>query len=134
MSLLDVNYFAVVIGVILNIIIGAFWYSPKFLGIPWAKAHNFDLETLKPTPFHYVGAIIVGFILAWTLAAFISALHAHTAVEGMKVAFFAWLGFIATTHFSGVIWAKKPLNAYFIDVGGLLVSMILMGAIFGAWS
>jgi Protein of unknown function (DUF1761) len=130
--LMDVNFLTILLATALNVILGAIWYSPRFLGTMWSKAHNLNVREVK-TPMHYIGAILVAFVTAWILSAFISSLNIDTGLEGMKVAFFAWLGFIATTHFSGVLWAKKHLDAYLIDVGFLLVSMLIMGAIFGYW-
>ncbi len=133
MFLTDVNFLAVIVAAILNGFVGYFWYSPMLLGDFWVKAHKFDVAELKATPMHIAGALLVGFIVAWVLCATIHSLHVDSALGGVKVAFFVWLGFVATTQFSGVIWAKKPLKAYGVDVGFFLVSMCAMGAIFGAW-
>jgi hypothetical protein len=133
MSLTDVNFVAVIIGAIINIAIGMFWYSPALFGKEWAEAHGFKLDHLRPTPPHYVGAIIVSLIIAWALALLINYLQITTVSEGMKLAALVWFGFVATTHFSGVIWAQKPIKSYLIDTGCLLVTMLIMGAIFAVW-
>lgn len=117
----------------LNIGLGMLWYSPALFGTLWAKAHRFDQSSLKPTALHYIGAIIVSFA---TVAVFYGLLHWFNLTqisEGIKFAFWLWLGFIATTHFSGVIWAQKPLTAYLIDTAFQFVSFIMMGAILSYW-
>lgn len=131
MSTADV--IAIIVVTILNIILGMLWYSPKFLGTIWAKAHNFDLSKLHAGPMHYVGAILVSLLTACVFFALIYWFDVTTIQEGVGLAFFIWLGFIVTTHFSGVLWAQKPLTAYFIDTGFQLISMLMMGAILSVW-
>jgi hypothetical protein len=53
--------------------------------------------------------------------------------EGLLVAFLIWLGFIVTTQYSAVIWAKKPLNVFLCDIGCELLSLLAMGAILSLW-
>lgn len=132
--LIELNYLAILVAAISNMIIGSIWYAPPVLGNLWAEAHKFRLEDLKPTPLHYVQAFIVSFIIAWALGALLKWFDVTSLKEGLGVSFLIWLGFIATTHFSGVIWAKKPLKAYLIDVSFHLLSIIVMGIILVSWS
>lgn len=131
MSLTD--FVAVIVVTILNNTLAMAWYSPKFLGTLWAKEHQFDLETLKPTALHFAGAILVSFLTAFVFSLIINWVGVATSWEGILLAFLIWLGFVVTTHFSGVIWAKKPLKVYLIDTGFQLVSLLMMGAILGYW-
>ena len=133
MSFSEVNIYAIIAATIVNIILGMFWYSPKFLGTLWAQEHQFDLAKLQATPLHYVGAILVSLVTASVFSLLIHGFHVFTLGEGLKFGFFIWLGFIATTHFSGVIWAGKPWKSYLIDVGFQFVSLLLMGAILSIW-
>lgn len=134
MSLSDINFFAILVIIIFNMILGMLWYSPKVFGTVWAREHNFSLTDLKATPWHYVGAILVSFVIAFVFAVVVNWLDIFTLRDGLKLGFTLWLGFIATTHFSGVLWAKKPLKVYFIDAGFQLISMLFMGAILTVWS
>ncbi|MEC7840530.1 MAG: DUF1761 domain-containing protein [Chlamydiota bacterium] len=130
-ELFQTNYLAVFIAAIVNMVIGATWYGPKFLGDKWLEVHAFDRENLKAGPLSYLGAFIIGLIIATVFGAFLSFFKVTSIIGAMCFAFFIWLGFIATTQFSGVIWAKKPVGAYCIDVGFFLVSLQAMAVIFG---
>ncbi len=55
--------------------------------------------------------------------------QATTAMEGMMVGFWAWLGFVATIMLGKVIWEMTPVKLYGINVAYYLVSLLLMGAI-----
>lgn len=128
-----VNPFAIIVVVILNILLGMLWYSPKVLGKVWADTLRIRYDKIKPSVFHYVAAIIVSLITATVMSIFISWLDLVTIGEGLVFGFLVWLGFVATSHFSGVIWAQKPFKAYLIDVSFLLVNLLIMGAILSVW-
>lgn len=119
---------------VLNIILGMLWYSPLLLGTLWAKAYKFDTKKLKPSPWHYVGSILVSLITASVLAILVTHLAINTFEKGLLFAFFLWLGLIVTTLFSGVIWAGKPVRAYFIEIAHLLISLVMMTTLLAIWN
>ena len=127
------NPLAIIIVAILNILLGMAWYSASLFGNKWADALQLRYEEFKPTASHYFGGFIVSLITAIVMAIFVDWLDLYTLLEGAIFGFLIWLGFVATSHFSGVIWAKKPLKAYIIDASFLLISYIMMGAILAAW-
>jgi hypothetical protein len=133
MSLGEVSYVAIIVVTIINIILGMIWYSPQVLGKAWQDAMHMSDSDAQYSVKSILGAFVVALITAWVMAIFIDWLHATTVAAGVITGFFVWLGFVATTHFSGVLWARKPLKAYFIDAGFYLVNFIIMGGILGAW-
>jgi len=104
------------------------WYSPGMFGNRWKK-----LAGLKKKPHEtkssYTGAIIASAIMALVFSLFYEAAGLTTVSDGVSLAFFMWLGFVATTQINIVLWEKKPWNLYFINVFQILVGMIAMGAI-----
>lgn len=130
----NLNYLAIIVVTILNVLLGALWYSPSVLGTTWAEALHLNAGKMKkPTVWQYAGAVLVSLITMWVLAIFVNLLHLSTAGEAVVIAFFIWLGFIATSHFSGVIWVRKPMVAYIIDVGFYLVSLVVSTIILTMW-
>lgn len=128
--MLDSFTLAVVLAAAANIILGALWYSPNFLGKAWAFTHGFREDSIKGTPKAYAGAFVVGFVISYVLGLLLHKLQVDSVAAAMTFAFWIWLGFIVTTHFSGVLWAKKPFQAYLIDVGFYLVSFEAMAIVF----
>lgn len=133
MEPLNVNIWAVLLCTIINVILGMTWYSPGVLGTLWAKEHGFDMSSLKASVWHYFGAIAVAFIFNFVLNMMFHTFNIVGVGNGVAFGFFIWLGFLATTHFSGVLWARKPFVVYFIDVGFQLLNLIVIGAIMGFW-
>lgn len=60
---------------------------------------------------------------------FMKRMGVDSVMGGASFGFMAWLGFIATTLYNDVIYAKKPVELYLINAGYLLCSFVLMGAI-----
>lgn len=124
---------AIVTVAIINNILGMIWYSKKCFGTMWAKSNKFDMGRMKSGAQHILGSLIVSLVTASVVFCFVQSLNLTMVSDGLKLGFLAWLGFVATNHFSGVIWAKKPLKVYFIDVGFLLISLLVMGALLTMW-
>lgn len=133
MEPLNVNIWTILACTLINVALGMVWYSPNVLGTLWAEEHGFNLTSLRPNFWNYLGAILVAFVFNFVLNMMFHAFGIMGMANGITFGFFIWLGFIATTHFSGVLWAKKPFIVYFIDAGFQLLNLIVIGAIMGLW-
>jgi hypothetical protein len=130
----NIFYIPELIGIVASLLLGALWYSPKVLGEIWRKSHGFVREELKFTSLHLIGTLLVPIV---TVAVLSELLHLYQIVSlssAIKLGFLFWLGFVATSHFSGVIWAKKPVTVYFIDVGYLLLMIIMNSILITVWN
>ncbi len=122
----DVNWLGVIVATLVNMVLGSLWYSPYLFGKPWAEAQKMDIKTLVATPLHYAGAFLVSLLTAFVLAVLLKKFHILSYSDALTLAFWAWLGFVATTHFSGVLWANRPLKSYIIDTAYALLSFLIM--------
>lgn len=130
MILTEISWIAVLIGVILNMALGAFWYSPSFLGLQWLESYGFKVEEMRHSPLHYLGAVLIALIMTLVVAGFVRAFEINHLWISILVAFWIWLGFIVTTQFSGVIWSRKPLKAFLIDIAYYLVTLQMLFILF----
>lgn len=131
--LTELPWVAIFIAVIANMLFGMLWYSPLLFSKAWVAAHKFKQEELCCTPRHIFGAFIVSLVTAAVLAGLCQYFNISTIKQAACTGFFLWLGLIATSHFSGVIWARKPLQVYFIDTASLLISVVFMMIFFTYW-
>lgn len=129
----DINFFAIITTAILNFLIGWLWYSPYLFGNAWLEVTRFNKDELRASPAHLLGAFAIALIVSFVTALFVYATNATTALEGALVGWWAWLGYIATTHFSGVLWERKPFKLYLINVSAKLLILVLTGAILAVW-
>jgi hypothetical protein len=58
---------------------------------------------------------------------------AHTIVQGAAVGFFNWIGFIAVVLLSQVMYEHRPFGLFLVNNGYLLLSLLIMGAVFAVW-
>lgn len=123
-----IDYFAVFIAALAYFILGAIWYAPFAFGHRWSKHEEGKIEEHKTS--HLIGSYVCEFILdliiAFVLVFFIEFSQAEDYYEGLIVAFWIWVGFIATTHFSAVLWSRKSVKSIFIHAGFILVGLLLM--------
>ena len=133
MNLSDIHWVAITTSVFLYMIIGAIWYSPFLFGEVWRQAMGFRPEKMTPKGKAWVGAILNAMLTAYGLSLFIHLTGAENGMEGMKIAFYAWLGFTVPAHFASVLWENKPLKVFFIHATGMLVTLLGMGFIIGGF-
>lgn len=132
-----VNYFAVLLCGISSMAIGFLWYGPLF-GKEWMKLVGLTAEkqekakkTMQST---YTAMFISSLVMAWILFHFIwyAAPGSYTLFISIKVAIYAWIGFVATASFTKFLFSpdRKPVQPLLIEIGYQLASLIAMGTIF----
>ncbi|HEY4255002.1 MAG TPA: DUF1761 domain-containing protein [Chlamydiales bacterium] len=132
MQQVQIEAFSVIIAAILYMIVGFFWYSKWLFGPTWLKLANMKASEMKhPGKATFYGAINA-LVVAYFLAFFESYLGVTTVLDGMFVGLTLWLGFVATTQISPVIWCKASPKLFLIDTSGKLVSLLVMGGVIGA--
>jgi surface polysaccharide O-acyltransferase-like enzyme len=131
------NYLAVLVAAILNMLIGAVWYSQSLFGKSWM-----ELAGLKPDDAQkrmagmqraYSLMFVASLLIAYALARVIWYAKVESAGGGALIGLLAWIGFVATTHGANYLFEGKPLRLYGINTGYSLVSFLVMGALLGAW-
>lgn len=133
MHFLDVNFVAVIVSAILYMGLGFLWYSPKVLGPQWLSETKFRLEDMKCDAKTLGLAFVNSLVMFFALAHFVKATNSTTFWAGLCVGFWAWLGFVATTHFSGVLWEKRPLKLMGINIAVVLIGFLLLGGLLAVW-
>src|SRR3989338_1748611 len=129
----DINFFAVIIGAVVNMIVGFVWYSPQAFGRQWMKAigkTQKDFENMKggankAYALSFAGALVMSFVLAHVV--YYSG--STNMVEGFIIGFLVWLGFVAPISFNSCLFEKKPLELVLINAGYYLAALIMMSII-----
>ena len=134
--MVEVNWLAILACAVASMIIGTVWYGPLF-GKQWMKLVGLtkaDMEKgKKEMPKTYGGMFIGSLVTSYVLAVTISMATVPGLMTGLTAAFWLWLGFIAAVKFSDILFVKKPVNLFLIEVGYYLVFMLVAGAILGSW-
>ncbi len=136
MSFSGVNYLAVVVAAVAAFVFGAIYYGA--LSKPWMKAARITPKPgstgMMPPPALLINSIVCELIMAWVLAVFVTLTGGAGVWAGIVVAFFAWLGFMATTVSINQRYQGYGWNLTVIDALHWLGVAVIMGAILGWWS
>lgn len=131
-----VNYAAVLVSAVVSMVVGMVWYGPLF-GKKWIALAGISEKQVKEgqkkgmagmMP-QMVAGLISYVVLAYVLSMIVDFAGAKTAVEGAITGFWIWLGFLATTSLSMVLWEGKKFELYLLNNAYMLVVLALAGAI-----
>ncbi len=137
MFYIPVNHMAVFISAIISTGVGFVWYSPRMFAKPWMKYSKIDAKKLKRSQKHmgrtYGISFIATLIMAYALALCINAVLVTTIGEGLLLGSVLWLGFVATTMVTGVLFQDVPWKLFLINSGYQLASILVMSIILSLW-
>ncbi len=124
MVLIELNYVAVFAASAVSMSIGMLWFSPLIAGPAWLRAMNQSPKDYTVTPIQLFGEAVGTFVRAWILAQTLAQFGPLTIADGLIGVAALWLGLIAVTGFSGVVWGRLPFKAYLICITGTLLRML----------
>ncbi|MBE2217498.1 MAG: DUF1761 domain-containing protein [Ignavibacteria bacterium] len=133
------NLVPVVVAGVLNMIVGALWYSPYVIGKLWMRAMGKTEEELRqgfsPTSMAmtYIVNTIASLVFAYVLAHLIKFSSTNDFTQGVMIGFWVWLGFVVTTVIPGYMYEGKPKILFFLFIIYQLVSITLMGGLLAIW-
>lgn len=133
MAEVTINFVAVLIATIANMVIGMLWYGPLF-GKQWLELMRIDpkkqMEKMKSKiPLSMLGAFIAALVMSYILSYSVDYAEAKSAIDGAVHSFWVWLGFIATVTLGSVLWEGKPVKLYLLNAAYHLVTLVVMGVI-----
>jgi hypothetical protein len=129
------NYLAILIAAIVSFLLEAGWYSFFLQG--WldgiGRSREWLLSSGVNPAFQYAVALVAAAVIASAISCITQLTGKQTALRGIKVAALLWFGFVFTTLSLEYVFEVRPVSLLAINAGFLLLSMIVMGAIVGAW-
>jgi len=134
-----INLIPVVIAGVINMLLGALWYSPYVMGKLWMKSMGKTEEEIKQGSSNasmgliYVVNTIASLLFAYVLAHIVKFASLTTFAEGVNAGFWVWLGFVVTTVIPGYLYENRPKMLYFIFIIYQLISIVLMGGVLAIW-
>ncbi|MDZ4296413.1 MAG: DUF1761 domain-containing protein [Patescibacteria group bacterium] len=129
-----VNYLAIFAASVAAMIIGGLWYSPLLFGNLWVKSSGLSAEKLtelktRGMARRYIANYAAAFVTAFVHAHFAEIRGVADLGDAVGLAFWTWLGFIATTLLGAALWEGKTLAGYGINIAYHLVSLSVMALI-----
>ena len=140
METLSVNYFAIVVGAVLSMAIGAVWYGPLF-GKKWLEivgATAEDLEARKKMQAAAGPLYVVQFVLTLFQVLVLAHLIADTTrVGGLERSLWIWAAFVIPTLAGAVMWTneegRRKWARFLIQGGYQFTIFIVFGLLLQFW-
>lgn len=139
MTILGVNFLAVLLAGAAAWAVGAVWYG--VLGKAWIAALGTTREALmgpsgRPSAGPFILSFIADCLMALTIGLVMGAVSGgHSRIPvGMAVALILWFGCVFTTISVNNAYAKRDPRLTFIDAGHWLFAMLAAGAVMGAFA
>ena len=124
------NWLAVVAAAIVGLLIGIIWYAPPFFGRLAAGA---GVGLPKRNANTAATSAVIVLVIAYALALIVRAVGANSVFDGAVVGGTVWLGFVLTLVLSSATFENRSLRYVAITTGQRLLSLVVMGAVLGAW-
>ena len=131
----EINWVAIIVATVANMVVGGFWYSPLAAGKAWMKEVGLTEDDMKDvdakTPM--IKATVGAFVLAIGLAVILNHTGADS-ISGAFTGFFLSVMITAASTFCNYAFEDKTNRHFLIHTGNHILAMTVMGAIIGGWS
>ncbi|MBX4189281.1 DUF1761 domain-containing protein [Candidatus Parcubacteria bacterium] len=139
MQAIDINYLAVVVAAVVQMVLGYLWYGPLF-GKKWMALMDIDPNNMgdksgmgKRYALMFIGSLIMSWVLVYAITYAGLTIGTIGVTLGLLIGLMNWLGFIAPVTLGSVLWENKSWKLWWLNNGYYIVSLLLMGAILAAW-
>ncbi|PJZ48262.1 DUF1761 domain-containing protein [Leptospira saintgironsiae] len=143
LPVIPLNYLAILVGVLANVVIGFLWFGPIF-GKVWAKEMGLDNKEpdnkamIKSLVIMIIGSFLTAYVLAhslfvWKPSSWNLPGDGPAWMYGAYAAFYTWLGFYIPMLLGSVAWESKSWRLFFINAGYNLASLAAIGLILAVW-
>ncbi len=139
---MEINYLAILVVAILNMILGSIWFGPLF-GKVWMREANITPPAvmdekvkkgmIKSYSLMFIGSLVMAYILSHFIYYAQTASGMTGAMSGVSAGFWSWLGFVVPTSIGVVLWEGKSWKSWAITYIYYLVALIMFGAILAVW-
>ncbi len=131
----DLNYLAIALGTVANMVLGALWYGPLF-GSLWLKTQakkGRKPEDMTAGPMTYLQTIIAAVVSQLVLAVVVASVGAADALAGALWGGVVWLGVGATALRANGLFEDTPAGSWLLFSTYYLVVYVGFGAVYAVW-
>ncbi len=125
------NWLAIIIAAVANMVIGTLWYGTWAFGKSWMTLSGHTMGGGMESGPLYAMTAVAAVVQAVTMSWFVSQTGANSGAAGAIIGLYVGLGFVATAMFAEVLFAGRHPRLYAITAGYSVVAAIVQGAIIG---
>lgn len=133
MKKLKINYWAVIVVVVLSQLVPMIWYG--VFAEQWMELNGLTMEmiTEDASSAPYIMAIIASFTFAMVLAWLFKRMNVESAKDGLITAVIMGIPFSLFNLMTVYMFSFRPYGLAWIDGGENLIIWALSGIVLGAW-
>ena len=125
------NWLAIIIAAVANMVIGFLWYGTWAFGKSWIKLSGRTMgEGMQPGPLYALTAV-AAVVQAITVSWFVGQTGANSGAAGAIVGLYVGMGIVAAAMFAEVLFAGRHPRLFAIIAGYSVLALIVQGAIIG---
>ena len=132
MSFAHVNWIAILIVAVFNMILGTLWYGPLF-GKLWLRIIGRSREELSSNPGMYIFSFVAALVAAYVLNVLVSGLALDTWWWGAVAGAAVWIGMGSSATLTFSIFDGPPIGAWMLHSLYGLVVYTAGGVLFVLW-
>jgi len=131
MPSVDINYWAVLVAAVINMVVGALWYSKLMFAKAWIKLTG--KRHMQGNQTGYLVSAVGALIQSWILVHFVEYAGSTTVWQGVVTGFWLWLAFVAAVMAGAYIFEGRSWKLWQINAGYFLVVLAVNGGLLAAW-
>lgn len=130
-----INWWAIIVAALVNMVVGTVWYSKGVFGEKWAKLANMKMSDMgkKAGQWAYPMVAIGSLVQAYILRHFVVYAGAANVADGVVTGILLWLGFVAIASGVHAIFEGRPRALWAINAAYFLVVLAINGALLATW-
>ncbi|WP_243387369.1 DUF1761 domain-containing protein [Bacillus kexueae] len=121
--MMEFNFVAIILGGLLYMAFGAFYYSPILFGKKWAVLNNVDLKEAGAKPF--VSAIAVAFLNSILMATLVELTSTET-VSGAVVLGLIVSAILSFSYFKNMMFGMMKKSVFLIAIGDHVIILTIL--------
>lgn len=135
LDIVGMNYWAILVAWLVNMMVGAYWYSPAGFSKQWAKHTGVDMMKIpQDKATQIIGFVAVSALVqAVTLAVILNSLAVMTALDGLAVGLLLWLGLTTATTVGVTLYSLKSWKFLWLNSSYFLLVMSVNSVILAIW-
>jgi hypothetical protein len=126
-----VNWLAIIIAAIANMVVGFLWYGTWAFGKSWVTLSGRNMGEGMQQGSLYALTAVAAVVQAITMSWFVAQTGATSGAAGAIVGLYVGMGIVAAAMFAEVLFAGRHPRLFAITAGYSILALVVQGAIIG---
>jgi len=129
------NYWAILVAWLINLIVGSIWYSPAGFQKLWSRMSGVNMMKMPKSEANRAIVLVAlsALLQSIVLAVVLNSMHIVTAEKGAEAGLMLWFGLTAITTIGNTLYSRLGLKFWWLNASLFLVVMVVNSVILAVW-